>query len=731
MPGDKQQQDDIFKDILPYLTNTIRSSTGLAAQDINFYKSIDSNLNEDITNQSKRLLNISNNLIKCCNNSYNLEYGVENVIDKSWNGISHIFDSIFEKLDYEFDQLNNKNQKGKELQYLDDGKKEIYSGKVQDKPQLHFKTPIDNSESTPFKPKLKIKPNSLKPLNENLINPAPVYEDSIEIIDSSYYEQPYSYEIENQPYPSSILEKSEPIPPKNWNETDAIWVDTVEELNKMIESLESSTEIAVDLEHHDYRSYYGLVCLMQISNRQQDWIIDTLKLRDELVVLNEIFTNPQIIKVFHGAFMDIIWLQRDLGLYIVSLFDTYHASRQLGFPKHSLAYLLEAFANFKTSKKYQLADWRMRPLSTPMKSYARSDTHFLLYIFDQLKNQLIEQDKLSQVLYDSRMVAIRRFEYTKYRPLINGNNVSCPIMAQNPKEPYNNIIIQYNVPRFKKHIVEILYNWRDIIAKEADESVRYIMPNQLLVSIANLNAPVDTNKILNCSTYVSEYVRLNAKELAELVNRAIKDIETNDWEMVDSWNKPIEETRTVDVKDIENVFNLLKEKEEIFEATLLKESSRVFNVHDNLLSLEITENGSKKNDLSQKVIDYSLLEEKPVQLHIEEIPEEIEEEVIEEQPQPELKGKDTLFTKTHTDELITLKKKNAKQVQHHKKQDNTARIDFANADKILITDNKKKFDKNRKRKSFDPYGKDGDGPKPVKRAKPNTQGKTSVYRSKK
>ena len=69
------------------------------------------------------------------------------------------------------------------------------------------------------------------------------------------------------------------------------------------------------------------------------------------------FTSTQ---VFHGATMDMIWLQRDLGLYVVGLFDTYHASRLLGYPKKSLAYLLTRFAKFNAEKEYQLADWRIR-----------------------------------------------------------------------------------------------------------------------------------------------------------------------------------------------------------------------------------------------------------------------------------------------------------------------------------------------------------------------------------
>jgi len=36
---------------------------------------------------------------------------------------------------------------------------------------------------------------------------------------------------------------------------------------------------------------------MQISTRNADYIIDTLQLRDKLHVLNEIFTNPAVVKV--------------------------------------------------------------------------------------------------------------------------------------------------------------------------------------------------------------------------------------------------------------------------------------------------------------------------------------------------------------------------------------------------------------------------------------------------
>ena len=65
-------------------------------------------------------------------------------------------------------------------------------------------------------------------------------------------------------------------------------------------------------------------------------------------------------QVFHGAYMDMVWLQRDLGLYVNGLFDTFFACDILAYPGKSLAFLLSKFVNFDADKQYQLADWRIR-----------------------------------------------------------------------------------------------------------------------------------------------------------------------------------------------------------------------------------------------------------------------------------------------------------------------------------------------------------------------------------
>lgn len=99
--------------------------------------------------------------------------------------------------------------------------------------------------------------------------------------------------------------------------------------------------------------------------------------------------------------MDIIWLQRDFGVYVVNLFDTGQAARVLSFAHLSLAFLLKHYCNIEVDKKFQLADWRMRPLPDEMLKYAREDTHYLLFIYDKMRNDLVIKGNESKNLIRS------------------------------------------------------------------------------------------------------------------------------------------------------------------------------------------------------------------------------------------------------------------------------------------------------------------------------------------
>ena len=117
---------------------------------------------------------------------------------------------------------------------------------------------------------------------------------------------------------------------------------------------------------------------------------------------------------------DVLWLQRDLGLYLVNCFDTFHAAKTLKYPALSLAHLLKYHGNIKLNKKHQLSDWRQRPLPQEMIDYARADTAYLHFLYDSMRKDLFKthgQEGLQAVLNASRIWCLKRYEKDSFWPL--------------------------------------------------------------------------------------------------------------------------------------------------------------------------------------------------------------------------------------------------------------------------------------------------------------------------
>lgn len=374
----------------------------------------------------------------------------------------------------------------------------LLAGKNVQRPQLMFKDKIDNS-SSPWCPRIKDKPNSLKPLA--------IYLEEGE--DGEVFNHPYEYELDMFVPPGDQLEKSEPTKYKSLEETPLIIIKDPSDIKLLIEDLKRYREIAVDLEHHSYRSFQGITCLMQISTRDTDYLIDTLSLRSELHELNEIFTKRTILKVFHGADLDIQWLQRDLSLYVVNMFDTHQAAKQLHLPYLSLAYLLKRYCNVDPDKHFQMADWRIRPLPEKLMKYAREDTHYLLYIKDILRNALIEtangQINILKAVYD-RSTEICKKTYIK--PV--WKEESCMIMYRKSQKMFNNKQL---------YALKELHKWRDQTAREEDDSIAYVLPNHMLLNMAE-TLPREMQGILACCDSIPPLVRQNLLKLHKIILKA-------------------------------------------------------------------------------------------------------------------------------------------------------------------------------------------------------------------
>ncbi|WYZ34140.1 hypothetical protein EsH8_I_000416 [Colletotrichum jinshuiense] len=474
------------------LLTTVRSVNRVSAEDLPFQRAVNPNVGEDLDAKTTRILELSTTLLKSAADVCGLgapELEDADDIDMRWRSIVDIVDSILEKADTSIDEYTGalKRKDAPSADTAPQPKKPKTAGTDRvvrnaniSKPQLHFDQSVDNN--APWKPVITKKPHAKVPLEQSLV--------TIKTDDGFVqYKHPYETEIVEAEYPDHVYKQAEPIPWQPVETTEAIYVDTYEGVLEMLEELKKAKEIAVDLEHHDFRTYVGLTSLMQISTREQDWIVDTLKpWRQQLEVLNEVFADPAIVKVFHGAFMDMVWLQRDLGLYVNGLFDTGMACEVLHYPQKSLAFLLKKFVNFDADKKYQLADWRVRPISDEMLYYARSDTHYLLYIYDKMRNELVMKsdrgnpatDYIEMVLQKSKTLSLSRY----------GGETFDPQSGKGSKGWYNTLLkhpMPFSGQQFA--VYRAVWAWRDEVARREDESTPFVLPNAIIGDIAKHMPP--------------------------------------------------------------------------------------------------------------------------------------------------------------------------------------------------------------------------------------------------
>jgi exosome complex exonuclease RRP6 len=262
----------------------------------------------------------------------------------------------------------------------------------------------------------------------------------------------------------------------------AAFVDTPEGLEAMVAHLVEATStddascrmVAVDVEAHSEHSFQGLTCLVQISSTERDFLVDTLALGpQELSPLNDILTDPSIVKLLHGCDRDIVWLQRCCGLYLVNVFDTGQAARTLQLQSFGLAHLLTSMAGVVPDKSMQRADWRRRPLPAAMLGYAAEDTRHLIPIAQRLINRLVAEGggaAVERVLGASRELCMQTYTFQRYR----GGPAARDLAAR----------AGLRLSDSQGRALTALSDWRDLLARARDEAPHQILPKRALLRLA-------------------------------------------------------------------------------------------------------------------------------------------------------------------------------------------------------------------------------------------------------
>lgn len=247
----------------------------------------------------------------------------------------------------------------------------------------------------------------------------------------------------------------------------ARYIDRADEADELLEGLRGVTEIALDTEGASYHRFLDRTYLLQISTRSADIIIDPLA-AGSLPAITAIVADPRTEVVFHDADYDLRLLRQDYGARPMNIFDTRVAAQLLGIRSFGLAALLEKYFDVRLEKKYQRADWSLRPLTQGMLEYAVLDTHYLLPLRDRLRHEL---ERLGRWEW-------AREEFGRVEAEHTGAE------AEDPTAGFFRVKGARDLTRRELAILRELVPWRDSVARRLDRATFRVAGNDILLEIA-------------------------------------------------------------------------------------------------------------------------------------------------------------------------------------------------------------------------------------------------------
>lgn len=289
-----------------------------------------------------------------------------------------------------------------------------------------------------------------------------------------------------------------------FGDTELRMIESDEDLVVACREMASSPVIGVDTESDSLYHYQERVCLVQISTRDVDYIIDPLLLRG-LEPLQVLLEDPKILKVLHGADYDIVCMKRDFGISIRNIFDTMVAAQFLGFARVGLADLIHRYFGIRPDKKYQRHDWSQRPLLEDHLQYARGDTHWLLAINEVLTYRLKQSGRLDAAMEECVLVEQRQW---------TGRTSS--------EADFLKLKGAGTLDHDGQRVLRHLWEYREGVAKRMDRPSFKAIPGDTLLHIAR-RRPLDLDEMAECVRPSSSLFRQHGPPMVAAVKAGLDD----------------------------------------------------------------------------------------------------------------------------------------------------------------------------------------------------------------
>ncbi|HTV87830.1 MAG TPA: ribonuclease D [Stellaceae bacterium] len=147
--------------------------------------------------------------------------------------------------------------------------------------------------------------------------------------------------------------------------------------------------VAVDTEFMRERTYWPILCLVQVAGPDEAAAIDALAAGLDLAPLLALMAEAAVVKVFHAARQDLEIFFQLSGQVPHPVFDTQIAAMVCGFGDAvSYETLVRKLAGAHLDKASRFTDWAHRPLTDRQIQYALADVVHLRTVYERLQQIL-------------------------------------------------------------------------------------------------------------------------------------------------------------------------------------------------------------------------------------------------------------------------------------------------------------------------------------------------------
>lgn len=228
--------------------------------------------------------------------------------------------------------------------------------------------------------------------------------------------------------------------------------------------------VAVDTEFVREKTYWPILCLVQIATPDRAVAIDPLANGIDLQPVYDLMANTSVLKVFHSASQDMQVMFNATGRMTEPVFDTQIAAMVSGYgDQPAYATLVEKIVGVTIDKRSQMTDWSLRPLTDHQVEYAIGDVTHLIKVYNRLTADLESSGRTNW--------ALEEMGHLRDRGLYD----------LNPRELWRRVRLRRPTRRALAVLREIT-EWREVSAQRRNIPRGWVCRDEALAEIA-LNAP--------------------------------------------------------------------------------------------------------------------------------------------------------------------------------------------------------------------------------------------------